>query len=95
MLTITETASENFKQILAENPGKSLRVVFEGFGWGGPSLGLVLDELNNEEKTFEVNGIDLAIAEHVLPYTAGHKIDYIKNAHGQGFAIVPEQGGCC
>jgi len=32
MLTITQTASENFKQILAENPGKSLRVVFEGFG---------------------------------------------------------------
>ena len=94
MLTITETASENFKQILAENPGKSLRVVFEGFGWGGPSLGLVLDELKNEEETVEVNGIDLAIAEQVLPYTKGCKIDYISNAHGQGFAIVPEHGGC-
>lgn len=32
MITMTETASENFKKILAENPGKSLRVVFEGFG---------------------------------------------------------------
>lgn len=32
MLTMTETASENFKQILEENPGKSVRVIFEGFG---------------------------------------------------------------
>jgi len=32
MLTITETASDNFKQILKENPGKSVRIIFEGFG---------------------------------------------------------------
>jgi hypothetical protein len=32
MLTITAAACENFKQILKENPGKSVRVVFEGFG---------------------------------------------------------------
>ena len=32
MLTITETAREQFEQLLQENPGKFLRVVFEGFG---------------------------------------------------------------
>lgn len=32
MLTMTETACENFKQILTENPGKTVRIVFEGFG---------------------------------------------------------------
>lgn len=32
MLTITDTARDNFEQILKENPGKTVRVVFEGFG---------------------------------------------------------------
>jgi len=40
----------------------------------------------------EINGIDLAIAEHIMPYTKDCKIDYISNAHGQGFAIVPSYG---
>ncbi len=32
MLTITDTAVAKFKELLLENPGKILRVVFEGFG---------------------------------------------------------------
>ncbi len=32
MLTMTEKACENFKQVLKKNPGKLIRVVFEGFG---------------------------------------------------------------
>ncbi|MDX2480304.1 MAG: hypothetical protein QNK24_08195 [Desulfuromusa sp.] len=57
-------------------------------------MGLVLDELNEEEQTIEVDGMNILIAEHVLPYTKGHKIDYINNPHSQGFAILPINGGC-
>lgn len=32
MLTISETAREQFKEVMKEYPGKILRVVFEGFG---------------------------------------------------------------
>lgn len=32
MLQITDTAREQFKQILQDNPDKCLRVIFEGFG---------------------------------------------------------------
>ena len=95
MLTITETAREQFEQLLQENPEKFLRVVFEGFGWGGPSLGLVLDELKDEKETVAVNGIDLMIAENVVSFTEGHEIDYIKNDYAQGFSIAPTTGGCC
>jgi len=41
-----------------------------------------------------VNGINLVIAEHVLPYTRDCKIDYLSNAHGQGFAILPAHSSC-
>jgi len=58
-------------------------------------LGLVLDELKKKEETIEVNGIELLIAEHVLPFTKGYQIDYITNSHGQGFAILPVAGNSC
>jgi Fe-S cluster assembly iron-binding protein IscA len=32
MLTISETAREQFKEVMKEYPDKILRVVFEGFG---------------------------------------------------------------
>lgn len=32
MMIITDTAREQFKQIMQQNPDKCLRVVFEGFG---------------------------------------------------------------
>lgn len=31
-MTITDLAKEKLQAILAENPGKALRVMFEGFG---------------------------------------------------------------
>ena len=32
MLTITDTARDQIKEVLKEHPGKIVRVVFEGFG---------------------------------------------------------------
>ncbi len=32
MLTITDEASKELKEVLAQNPGKSLRVTMAGFG---------------------------------------------------------------
>jgi Fe-S cluster assembly iron-binding protein IscA len=32
MLTITDTARDKFKELMQEQPGRFLRVVFEGFG---------------------------------------------------------------
>lgn len=32
MLKITDSAREQFRKILQENPDKHLRVIFEGFG---------------------------------------------------------------
>jgi len=41
-----------------------------------------------------VNQIDLLIADDVLPFAKGNKIDYIDTSYRQGFVIAPEGGGC-
>ncbi len=94
MLNITDSARDKFKELMKNYPDKCLRVVFEGFGWGGPNLGLALDEPKKDEiKT--INGIDIMIEDKILNYIGETKIDYISNENGEGFAIIPASGGSC
>lgn len=94
MLQITDAARDKIKEILGENAGKCLRITVEA-GWGGPRLGLALDELKENESTIQVNSIDLLIPDNVKPYTDGNTIDYIQSIDGEGFVISnPEHSGC-
>ena len=95
MLMITDTARDKFKELMKEHTGKFLRVVFEGFGWGGPSLGLTLDESKNEKQLYTINEIDLLIDENVLPHAKESQIDYISNSYGEGFSIAAAAGNSC
>ena len=56
---------------------------------------LALDELKENEKTTQVNGIDLLISDEDKPYSDGTKIDYIQSTDEEGFVIdKPGQTGC-
>ena len=94
LLEITDIARDKLNEVLSENSGKYLRVTVEA-GWGGPRLGLALDELSENEETTRVNGIDLLISDEIKPYSDEHRIDYIVTPDGEGFIMEhPEHTGC-
>ena len=94
MLEITDAARDKIKEVLGENEGKYLRITI-GAGWGGPRLGLALDELKENEETIQVNSIDLLMSDNIKPYADGNIIDYIQSTEGEGFVIgIPGQTGC-
>ena len=95
MLRVSERASVKLKELLEQNPGKLLTVVFEGFGWGGPKLGLALEEPLGNEKLHEFGGIGFSISESVLPYTSGQEIDYVTLYGNEGFLIAHAFGKSC
>ncbi len=44
-IELTETAQEELKKVLeSRKDNKPLRIYIAGYGWGGPSFGLALDE---------------------------------------------------
>ena len=51
-------------------------------------MGLALDEPNENEKTTQVNGIDVLIADAVKVFADGNTIDYVNSPDGQGFVIT-------
>ena len=94
LLEITDAAKDKIKEVLSENTGKYLRITIEA-GWGSPRLGLALDELDENEETIPVNGLDLLMSDSVMPYADGITIDYIHSPEGTGFVIGKhDQTGC-
>ena len=91
MLTVTDEARNELKNILEQNPGKSLRVTMAGFGWGGPSLGLTLDESTDEDKKLVINEIEILVDAQVERFTDDQVIHFVQD----GFTITSTNGGSC
>ena len=87
MIRITDSARDKIKEILSANPGKYLRVMYKGMGWNGPNIGLALEEPKENEKTIQVNGIDLLIIDDLKPYTEHSTIDYVDVPGRSGLTI--------
>ena len=92
-MKITEEALTALRPILDENTGKLLRIIFEGFGWGGPKLGLTLEE-PEEKDTMEIDGLSLMMTESVKGFSEGQVLDFINDKRGSGFVIQSGLGGC-
>ena len=94
MVQITETARVKIKEVLEQNTGKYLRLFVQGIGWGGPQMGMALDEPKENEKPMDVNGINVLIEAEALPLVDSLTVDYVSDPDGEGFTIV---GGssCC
>lgn len=94
MISITDIAKEKIEEVLQSNPGKYLRIVIDGFGWGGPRLGLALDELNDSEAPVQVNGLEVLISDKVKGFADGSMVDYTKSSYGEGFTIRNSKSSC-
>ncbi len=58
MITVSEKAVAKLNELKQQSTsGQDVRILFKGFGWGGPSLGWVLDEPTERDKIQEIKGI--------------------------------------
>ena len=93
MIKVTDVARDKLKEALNEYPGKYLRIVIEGYGWGTPRLGLALDEPNGDEKPTQVNGLDFLIGDEVKMFADRSSLDYMSSPY-EGFIIRPGYSSC-
>lgn len=71
---------------------KVFRIMINGFGWGGPVFGVVLDEQYGEDYIEEIDGIKFAVNNDVLKQFGNFVIDYTSNYFRKGFNIRAEHG---
>lgn len=100
MLTVTNKAAEVIKDFLKDkSKGTSIRV-FMNMGCSGPSLGMALDETQNEaDELMQAGGTTFVIEKDLLNQVKPIHIDFFTTPEGTGFKLtssLPQpQGGCC
>ncbi|MCR8629886.1 MULTISPECIES: iron-sulfur cluster insertion protein ErpA [Paenibacillus] len=90
MITISETASDKIKEMLAseETPDLFLRLGVKSGGCSGFSYGMGFDDQeNSDDKAFELNGLKVVVDQESSKYLYGIEIDFKESGMGGGFTI--------
>jgi len=98
MVTLTETAVEKVKAILAERGGEGgLRIAVVGGGCSGFQYQMTLDKApTQEDQVFEQNGLSVYVDSRSLLYLSGTMVDYVDGLTGSGFKFDnPNSKGSC
>ncbi len=84
--TNEETCIE-IKKITAsqDDKPKSVRIFIAGVGWGGPSLGLGLDDKKDDDIVEEINEVTFVMAKDIFDQMGEITVDYKMN----GFSVIP------
>jgi len=98
MLTVTDKASEIIKDFLKDKKADASIRVFINMGCSGPSLGMALDEAQNEaDEVIQAGGTTFVIEKDLLNQVKPINIDFITTPQGAGFKLtssLPEGDGC-
>ena len=92
-MKITDEARDEFKKMFKEENAKSIRIFFDGFGWGQPRIGLTLDEPEADDIIVTINDIKVAIDPIIEPNTEDLILD--RSGNGQGISMIGNTGRCC
>ncbi len=99
MITITDRAALKVKEIQSAEglEGQALRLCVKGGGCAGFSYDLYFEDKPTEtDEQFECNGVKVCVDEMSLQYLDSTEIDYVEEAHREGFKFNnPNVKGTC
>jgi len=89
-LIFTDSAAAKVADLIAEegNTDLKLRVFVQGGGCSGFQYGFTFDEaVNEDDTTFDKNGVTLLVDSMSFQYLVGAEIDYKEDINGSQFVI--------
>ena len=89
LVSLTEAAATNVKQLLAEETDVGvLRIAIQGGGCSGFQYGLGFDTAAAEgDLEFEQYGVTVVVDPFSAPYLQGAEVDYVDSIQAAGFAV--------
>lgn len=98
-ITLTKSAAKRIRTLaeMEGNPGLMLRVQVSGGGCSGFQYGFSLDEqLNDDDRTFEREGVKVVVDETSLELLNGSELDFKEDLMGQYFQMSnPNASSTC
>lgn len=91
VIDLTKRASEELKKILeSKKINKPLRIYIAGYGWGGPTFGIALDEHKEGDIETKVDGFVFLTDEMLQENFQKFTIDYNDSWIRKGFTVIPD-----
>jgi len=87
-ISFDENTKNALKKQLLQKGKSSVRLLIKGFGWGGPILGVVLDEQQEDDISESVNGINFIVDNESSFVFEDTKIMYTRSIFGESFKII-------
>jgi len=97
VVDLTEKALEEIKKIVkSKGTEKALRIYIAGYGWGGPSFGLALDEHKDGDSKTKVDDLTFLLEEGLEENFDKFTIDFSDSMLKRGFTVNVSgaAGGC-
>jgi iron-sulfur cluster assembly protein len=98
MLTLTPTAVEKVKAIMAErNESSALRISVVGGGCSGFQYQMTLEnQPQKDDQVIEMDGLKVVVDSRSMLYLTGTRVDYVDGLSGSGFKFEnPNAKGSC
>lgn len=94
-ITISAKAQEVLNEQFKTNENNFFRIFIKGFGWGGPTFGIALDEAKDDEKDHyeKIENLNILVEKDLLGLYKNFSIDYSNGWLNKGFKVVPGLGG--
>ncbi|MGD6819156.1 adhesin [Metabacillus sp. 84] len=83
-MEITNEAKQQLILAMEENQANCVRIYFMGQGCCGPQIGLGLDEPNQDDQVYQINGIQIAIDQLAADAAKDITLDFQEN----GFMLI-------
>lgn len=93
-ISMNESTIDALKNSMTSKKKDAARLVIKGFGWGGPSLGLVLDEQKENDDVVESNGIKFVADQEFSFMLTDVVVNFKKGLFGSSFSVSSTSGGC-
>lgn len=96
-IDLTEKAKDELEKVMeSRKEKKPLRIYIAGYGWGGPSFGLALDEHKEGDASMDVGDYTFLIEEDLTESFGSFTIDYSDSWLRRGFSVIPDgRAGSC
>ncbi len=91
VVSVTDSAAEEIKRLLRENPenaGKTLRVYVEQGGCSGKQYGMVFDEKRDLDLVASRDGVTVLVDPVSAEHIRGSVVDFSDSLTGGGFKIT-------
>ncbi len=90
-ISFDENTKNALKKNLLQKGKSSVRLLIRGFGWGGPILGVVLDEQQEDDILESVKDINFIVDKESLFVFEDTKIIYTKSIFGESFKVLTSE----